>query len=129
LRADRRGQTVVALRNRAGDAAVSLRFSVAALPCMTLWKQTGTFAERFVTGLEPGTSFPNHRSVERRTGRVMVLASGASHRMAVTITAHQGRTAVTRLQTRIDSIQKQGRARTLQPSKFEARPKSHKRTH
>lgn len=53
----------------------------------------------------------------------MVLAPGASHRMTVTITAHQGAAAVARLQGRINFIQKQVRPGLLSQPKFEVRPK------
>ncbi len=33
---------------------------------------------RYVAGLEPGSSFPNLRTVERREGRVIQLAAGQS---------------------------------------------------
>ena len=38
------------------------------LPCFTLWKNTAAEADGYVTGLEPGTNFPNLRSFERFVG-------------------------------------------------------------
>jgi len=40
-----------------------------------------------VTGLEPGTGFPNPKPVEREAGRVPMLVGGASYRATVTYTA------------------------------------------
>lgn len=101
LRSDRRGGTCVALENAAQRCAVSLRFNVRELPCMTLWKQTGAAPEMYVTGLEPGTAYPQHRSVERRDGRTIVLRPGESHRASVEYAFHLGVTAVARLRREI----------------------------
>jgi hypothetical protein len=44
------------------------------LPCYTLWKNTTAEPDGYVTGLEPGTNFPNPRSFETQRGRVVKLA-------------------------------------------------------
>lgn len=46
------------------------------LPCLTLWKCTHPEEAGYVVGLEPGTSYPNHKSYEREHGRVPKLAPG-----------------------------------------------------
>jgi hypothetical protein len=48
------------------------------LPCFTLWKNQGGLADGYVTGLEPGTNYPNPRSFEETQGRVVPLAPQAS---------------------------------------------------
>ncbi len=73
-------RTLLMLRNKAGTQAVSLTYSVKELPCLTLWKNTAGENEGYVTGIEPGTSYPNHRRIERQAGRVPRLAPGECHR-------------------------------------------------
>ncbi len=70
------GSTTVMLRNKAGGKAVALRYDTRTLPYFTLWKNTDTLKEGYVTGLEPGTGFPRPRAVERTFGRVPKLAPG-----------------------------------------------------
>ncbi len=118
LRADARGRTMVALRNAAADFAISIRFSISALPCMTLWKQTGAAHEMYVTGLEPGTAFPNHRSFERAQGRVRVLAPGESWSATLAIRAHSGQSAVAALLKAIRRIQGRTQPQKLTAGKF-----------
>lgn len=105
LRANARGKTLVALVNAAGSAAVSIEFSLRELPCMTLWKQTGMHDERYVTGLEPGTSFPLPRRVERNHGRVITLAPGERRRMSLLYSIHLGEAEIHRLRRRIARLQ------------------------
>jgi Domain of unknown function (DUF4432) len=76
--ADGNGLTTVLLRDKAGVRGVKLRFNVAELPYFTLWKNTDTEKQGYVTGLEPGTGYAYNRSVERTFGRVPKLQAGAS---------------------------------------------------
>jgi galactose mutarotase-like enzyme len=62
----------------ADDRAASLRFNVSQLPCFTLWKCQQPAADGYVTGIEPGTNYPNVRSYEERQGRTVKLETGAS---------------------------------------------------
>jgi hypothetical protein len=78
LASDAEGKTRVLLKNAHGSAGVSLRYSTKQLPCFTLWKNTPLEASGYVTGLEPGTNFPNPRPFEGEQGRVVKLAPGAS---------------------------------------------------
>lgn len=73
---DDEGQTTVMLKNAIGTRAVSLQFNIHELRCFTLWKNTGAPADGCVTGLEPGTNFPNPRTFEGQQGRVVKLAAG-----------------------------------------------------
>jgi Domain of unknown function (DUF4432) len=72
------GKTTVMLRNRAGDRAIKLQYTAAELPYFTLWKNTDTKKQGYVTGLEPGTGYAYNRSIERKFGRVPKLPAGAS---------------------------------------------------
>ena len=100
-------RTVVALANKAGDRAVSLRFSVKELPYVTLWKNTNSEIDGYVTGLEPGTNFPNNRRIERKRGRVPKLAPGASHQATIDFGVHLGTDAVQDVAKEIAAIQGQ----------------------
>ncbi|MHC1769061.1 MAG: aldose 1-epimerase family protein [Verrucomicrobiia bacterium] len=92
--ADAQGRTTVLLRNAAGDRAASLAYAVHQLPCFTLWKSTNVAEEGYVTGLEPGTSFPNNRRVEREAGRVPKLTPGESRRFVIDVALHTTREEV-----------------------------------
>jgi galactose mutarotase-like enzyme len=48
------------------------------LPYFSQWKNTVGSADGYVTGLEPGTGFPNPRSFEEEQGRVVPLDAGQS---------------------------------------------------
>jgi hypothetical protein len=104
-RADAQGRTIVALQNKARDRAVSMAFSVQELPFLTLWKNTAAEGEGYVTGIEPGTNFPNNRRIERKFGRVPKLRPGSSHSTAIEFTIHLGAEQVKTLGNRIRAIQ------------------------
>jgi len=78
LLADSAGQTSALLRNAHGTRAARMMFNKQQLPCFTVWKNTTSLADGYVTGLEPGTNFPNPRSYEGEQGRVVKLAPGGS---------------------------------------------------
>ena len=98
-------QTVTLLRNAAGDRGLSLRFSLIDFPCFTLWKNTGAEADGYVTGLEPGTNFPNVRSFERAQGRVTTLAPGASRRLSLEMAIHADAASVSTIANEISQLQ------------------------
>lgn len=101
--AQQRGLAI--LRNAAGDLALSLRMPIAELPFFTLWKNTAAEADGYVTGLEPGTNFPNLRSFERTQGRVLTLAPGTSHRMSFALAIHQGPASVQQITDEAELLQ------------------------
>jgi len=78
--ANERKQATAMLRNRAGDKAVSLTYSPDELPWLTLWKNTAALEDGYVTGIEPGTSSPANRRIERVAGRLPVLGPGETRR-------------------------------------------------
>ncbi len=73
--ADADGFGMAVLTNAEATAAFCVRFDTSTLPWFVLWKNTQPTADGYVTGLEPGSSFPNLRSVERKNGRVIRLES------------------------------------------------------
>jgi galactose mutarotase-like enzyme len=56
----------------------AVHYQPATLPYFTQWKNTVSEADGYVTGLEPGTGFPNPRGFEESKGRTVELAAGES---------------------------------------------------
>ncbi|MBM4000654.1 MAG: DUF4432 family protein [Planctomycetes bacterium] len=77
LAGDAAGGTRTLLKNARATEGVSLFFNVRELPCFTIWKNTTAVVDGYVTGIEPGTNYPNSRSFEGRRGRVVRLAGRA----------------------------------------------------
>lgn len=73
--ADAHGRSLGLLTNAAADRGVALRWQPRELPCFSVWKNCAAIEDGYVTGLEPGTNFPNFKSFERRQGRVPTLAA------------------------------------------------------
>ena len=94
LNGDDDNNTTALLRNRAADKAATISWSLDELPYLTVWKNTGALADGYVTGIEPGTNYPNNRSVERQAGRVPKLEPGESHKMTLKFGLHSGSKAV-----------------------------------
>jgi hypothetical protein len=76
LLADPSGRTLAMLYNASADRGLVLRFNRNELPCFTIWKNTAAVEDGYVTGLEPGTNYPNFKTFERQQGRVRVLPPG-----------------------------------------------------
>ena len=87
LYGDAKGETQAMLKSPDGAQGVLMRFDTHGLPYMSLWKNEVTAKGGYVTGLEPGTGFPNPRPVERAAGRVPRLQGGESHHVHLVITA------------------------------------------
>jgi len=102
--------TLAMLRNRAGDKAVVLRFDASELPAFTLWKNTGGQKSGYVTGLEPGTNYPNPRPFEEANGRVVTLEPGGSFAAETTLQILATRDEVAGVEAEIQAIQKQAAA-------------------
>lgn len=78
LLGDSQGATQALLRNAHGTRGVSLFYNARQLPCFSVWKNTTSVSDGCVTGIEPGTNFPNPRSFEGEHGRVVKLAPRGS---------------------------------------------------
>jgi hypothetical protein len=103
--ADAQGRTVIALANKTRDRAVSMTYATKELPYLTIWKNTASEADGYVMGLEPGTNFPNNRTIERKLGRVRTLAPGASYSATIGYAVHVGANGVKQVMERIQKIQ------------------------
>ena len=64
-KADENGRTLAVLTNKANTLATSVGWNQKQLPYLTVWKNTASKADGYVTGIEPGTGYPYNRSVER----------------------------------------------------------------
>ena len=84
---DRDAMTQAMLKSPEGKRAALLSFSVRELPFMTLWKNEAPSKTGYVTGLEPSTSHPLPRPIERAAGRLPKLKGGESYHSKVTIHA------------------------------------------
>jgi hypothetical protein len=73
---DGAGRTQALLYNAARDRGCLLRWNRNELPCFTLWRNSAAVEDGYVTGLEPGTNFPNLKTFERNQGRVRLLPPG-----------------------------------------------------
>ncbi|AKK68180.1 aldose 1-epimerase family protein [Xanthomonas translucens] len=113
--ADSAGKTLAALVNRAGDKGVSIAFDTHQLPALTLWKNTDTEKQGYVTGIEPGTSYAYPVTIERAQGRVKQLQPGQHADFELTYTLLADRAQVRDAEQRVTAIQG-GRATTLTPT-------------
>jgi hypothetical protein len=93
------------LENAAADRAVTMRWKTDHLPYLTVWKNTAATEDGYVTGLEPGTSFPFNRRIERMAGRVPKLAAGTTRDFRLDVGIHVGKPAVAAKATEVAKLQ------------------------
>jgi len=105
LLADAAGSTRSLLRNAHGTRGVSLIYNKAQLPWFTLWKDTAANADGYVTGLEPGTNFPNPRSYEGKQGRVAKIPAGGKIQYELRMDFHGSAPQVEAAEKAIAAIQ------------------------
>lgn len=84
--ADQNGNTLAVLHNKAGNLGVSMRYNTNQLPVLTLWKNTDTLQQGYVTGIEPGTSYAYNTKYQRPLGLVPTINSGESKNFDITYT-------------------------------------------
>jgi hypothetical protein len=99
------GRTTVMLQNAKADRGASMTWTVKDLPYLTQWKNTVAKTDGYVTGLEPGTSYPHNRSWERAAGRVSKLKPGQSRSFSIDITILSSAGEVNAIAKRIEQIQ------------------------
>lgn len=103
--ADERKQATAMLRNRVGDKAVLMTYSPDELPWLTLWKNTAAVEDGYVTGIEPGTSSPANRRIERAAGRLPVLGPGETRRFHLDVRILTDSTEVKAVEESIRDLQ------------------------
>lgn len=70
------GWATAMLANADGSQGFALHYDTGCLPYFSQWKNTVASEDGYVTGLEPGTGFPNTRSFEEEKGRLVQLQAG-----------------------------------------------------
>jgi Domain of unknown function (DUF4432) len=101
---DEQGNTLAVLNNAAGDVGVSIAFNIQQLPAFSLWKNTDTPIQGYVTGLEPGTSFAYNRSYQRALNRVPKIGPKEQRHFDITFTLLPDKTAVDQALERVQTI-------------------------
>ncbi|MBN3056455.1 aldose 1-epimerase family protein [Pectobacterium brasiliense] len=102
---DAQGKTLAALVNKAGDKGVSIAFDTHQLPLLTLWKNTDTEKQGYVTGIEPGTNYAYPVTIEREQGRVKKLQPGQSTTFELTYSLLSSTDAVQQTEQKVKAIQ------------------------
>ena len=83
---DADGNTLAVLHNKSGEMGVAVGYNVKQLPVLTLWKNTDTKQQGYVTGIEPGTSYAYNTKYQRPLGLVPKLQPGQSQRFDLSYT-------------------------------------------
>jgi hypothetical protein len=104
LLGDANSNTMVGLVDTEKANAVFMEFCIDQLPCFTLWKNTASLADGYVTGLEPGTDYPNPRPFEREKGRVVTLDLDEHYNACLALELASGREEVENFIQRIEAI-------------------------
>ncbi|ADB15391.1 conserved hypothetical protein [Pirellula staleyi DSM 6068] len=97
--------TEVLLKNAHSTRGASLIYKTSELPCFSLWKDTGSAVDGYVTGLEPGTNYPNPRSFEGKHNRVMKLAPLEKKSLHLTLELHTTEKSIAAAEARIAKLQ------------------------
>jgi hypothetical protein len=102
---DENGETLAVLHNAAGDLGVSLGFNIQQLPVFSLWKNTDTIGQGYVTGLEPGTSWAYNRSYQRALNRVPTIGPKEQRHFDITYTFLADKSSVDSALQKVQKIQ------------------------
>jgi Domain of unknown function (DUF4432) len=105
LASDSAGHSLAMLYNCAADKGLVVRLNHRELPCFSIWRNTAAAADGYVTGLEPGTNYPNFRSFERQHGRIRLLPPGGCWECKWSIEVHDTSAAVATVQAEIAKLQ------------------------
>ncbi|ROR08891.1 aldose 1-epimerase family protein [Erwinia sp. JUb26] len=104
-KADENGKTVAAVINSKGDKGASIEFDIKQLPLLTMWKNTDTQKQGYVTGIEPGTNYAYPVTIEKEQGRVKQLQPGKSTEFTLTYSLLKDASAVQQVEQRVQKIQ------------------------
>ncbi len=103
--ADSNGKTIAAVLNSKGDKGASIEFDTHQLPRLTMWKNTDTLKQGYVTGIEPGTNYAYPVTIEKEQGRVKQLQPGQSTEFTLTYSLLKDAAAVQKVEQRVKDIQ------------------------
>ncbi|KAB7895610.1 DUF4432 family protein [Rouxiella sp. S1S-2] len=104
-KADSSGKTLAAVINSKGDKGASIEFDTHQLPLLTMWKNTDTLKQGYVTGIEPGTNYAYPVTIEKEQGRVKQLQAGQSTEFTLTYSLLKDAAAVSKVEQRVKDIQ------------------------
>lgn len=104
-KADKQGKTLAAVINSKGDKGASIEFDTHQLPLLTMWKNTDTLKQGYVTGIEPGTNYAYPVTIEKEQGRVKQLQPGQSTEFTLTYSLLKDAAAVQKVEQRVKEIQ------------------------
>ena len=107
LLSDKNGNTKAMLKNAHGTRGTVLRFNTQQLPCFTVWKNTTASEDGYVTGIEPGTNFPNPRTFEGQHGRVIKLDGKAATTLNIGFDYCPDEAAVATVEASVKALQTQ----------------------
>ena len=93
------------MKNAHGTGGATLRFNKNKLPCFTVWKNPVDAEDGYVTGLEPGTNFPNPRTYEGEQNRVVKLPPGKTITYDLQLTVHGDEAGVAESEKAIAALQ------------------------
>jgi hypothetical protein len=113
--ADAKGQTLAVLHNKAGSLGVSLGFNTQQLPVFSLWKNTDTQGQGYVTGLEPGTSFSYNRRYQRPLNLVPTIGAKEQRQFQIRYSLLADKGAVDKALSQVSQIQ-DGRQTEVRPT-------------
>jgi hypothetical protein len=113
---DGNSSAMALLVNQDADLGTSVRWNVSELPYLTIWKNTASEEDGYVTGIEPATGYPFNRRIERKYGRVPKLAAGESRSFTLDFGIHIGNDQVGEL------INEATDRQTISPIKFIKEP-------
>jgi hypothetical protein len=99
------GATQVLLKNAHSTRGVSLHYNTKQLPCFSVWKNTTSATDGYVTGIEPATNFPNPRSFETKHDRVIKLGPGEKQALDLRCEVHGNEASVAAAEKAIAALQ------------------------
>ena len=94
------------LASQDGANGFAVQFDESTLPCLSIWKNTVAVEDGYVLGIEPGTNFPNTKSIEEIAGRVVRLAGGESRAFRLRLLPLATSAEVSQSENRIRQLQK-----------------------
>ena len=103
--ADDKGDTLTVLHNKAGSLGVAVGFNTQQLPVFSLWKNTDTQGQGYVTGLEPGTSFSYNRRYQRPLNLVPTIGPKQQRQFQISYSLLADKGAVDQALGQIKTIQ------------------------
>lgn len=119
---DDKGQTQTVLHNQAGNLGVSVGFNTQQLPVFSLWKNTDTRGQGYVTGLEPGTSFSYNRHYQRPLNLVPTIGPKQQRQFQISYSLLADKPAVDAALQQVQAIQA-GRATEVRQAPLVDLPK------